>query len=142
MVSVAGTFFDSAGDNVENRWSFGLFGNEWETARCMGKVLCVTQGGKWCHVQWSIDCTVTRVPAWSQRPVNSSNGLSECNRGPDSPHLSLLSSLLSSFTWPFFSTLCQLCNYASFLFLSFLCKTPFNAQNERYSLSRIMPQWS
>ena len=39
MVSVATTFFDNAGDHAENRWSFGLFGNEWETARCMGKVI-------------------------------------------------------------------------------------------------------
>ena len=130
MVSVAATFFDHAGDNVEDCWSFGLFGNEWETAQCMGKVFRVTQGGKWCLVQWSIDGTVPRVSAWSQRPVHNSNGLPERNRGPDSPHLSLLSSLLTSFTCPFLWPLSQLCNYASFLSFLFSYKTSFNAQKE------------
>ena len=102
MVSVAATLFDHAGDNVEDCWSFVLFGNEWQTPRCMGKVIHVTQSRKWCLVQWPFDCTVPGVPAWSQQPVNGSNGLPECNRGPDSPHLSLLSSLLTPFTCPFF----------------------------------------
>ena len=142
MVSVAATFFDHAGDNVEDCWSFGLFGNEWETARCMGKVIRVTQSGKCCLVQWPFDCTVIRVPAWSQQPVNGSNGLPECNRGPDSPHLSLLSSLLTSFTYRFLGHLSQLCNSASFLSFLFLYKTSFNAQKEIHSLSRLMPQCS
>ena len=119
MVSVAATFFDHAGDNVEDCWSFVYFGNEWQTARWMGKVIRVTQSGKWCLVQWPFDGTVTRLPAWSQRPVNSSNGLPECNREPDSPHLSLLSSLLTSFTCPFFRTPVSALQLRIISFLSF-----------------------
>ena len=46
MVSVGATFCDTDGDNVEDCWSCVLFGNEWQTARCMGKVIRVTQDGK------------------------------------------------------------------------------------------------
>ena len=93
MVGIAATFLDIACDYFENFWSFGLFGNVWETARCMGKVIRVTKGGTWCLVQWSIDGTVTRVPASAltqEAPPPPVQAM-------DSPHRSLLSSLLSSF---------------------------------------------
>ena len=103
----------------------------------MGKVIRVTQGGKWCLVQWSIDGSVTRVPAWSQRPVDSSNGLPE-----DQTHLTYLYCHLSylQFTLPFFCT--PLSALQSRIFLFFGAKTPFNAQNETHSLSRITPHCS
>ena len=132
MVNVAATFFDDAGDHVKNRWSFGLFGNEWETARYMGKVIRVTQGGKWCLVQWSIDGTVTRIPAWSQRPVNSSNGLPE-----DQTHLTYLNCHLSylQFTLPFFfflyPSLSSAIEHHSFFF--FLAQKPNSMHKTRHT---------
>ena len=106
----------------------GLFGNEWETARCMGKVIRVTKDEKWCLVQWSIDGTVKRAPA-STLTLEAPPPAVQVN---DSPHLSLLSSLLSSFAWPFLVPLSKLCNYTSFLsFLSFFGAKPLSMHKTR-----------
>ena len=112
MVGVAATFFDIAGDHFENRWSFGLFGNEWGKARCMGKVIRVTKGGKWCLVQWSIDGTVTRAPA-SALTLEAPSLLSK-----PWTHLTYHFCLLSYrifICMAFLVPLSQRCNYASFL---------------------------
>ena len=61
------------------------------------------KGGKWCLVQWSIDDTVMSSCICLDDGDLSPSG-PECNTRLDSPHLSLLSSLLSSFTWNSFST--------------------------------------